>query len=201
VSFSAIVLDIEGSLAEIKYALDILKADGVTLFTRYSKTNHYLGHQDFDPIWEELNRRSAVVFIHPAHPVDTNRVNPKILQPIIHYPHETTRTVLDLLSTRSRSRYPNCKVILSHAGGTLPWIFPRVTLWRRGLSAQQTPDGITYDNMMSDFRSFYFDLALSTSHESLDLLLKTVEHYHILYGKARFTSRVPCLWYRGWSLI
>jgi len=175
------LLDTEGSLAEIKYALDTLHADGVTLFTRYGNTNCYLGHEEFEPVWAELDARAAVVFIHPTHPVDTNRVNPLLKQPTIDYPHETTRTAMDLLLSRNRRRFPRCKVILPHAGGTLPWTLPRTSLWRRGLA--ETPDGITYEDIMTDFRSFYFDLALSTSHAGLDLLVKTVPHEHILYGQ------------------
>lgn len=177
------ILDTEGALAEIQYALDTLKADGVTLFTRYGDGNYYLGHKQFEPVWEELNRRSAVVFIHPTHPVDTNKVNPTLPQPAIDYPHETTRTAMDLLQTSNRRRFPNCKVILSHAGGMLPWIISRVAYSRRGLAREAVPDGNTYDEMMSDFRSFYFDLALSTPHHVLDLVLRTIPHDRILYGE------------------
>ena len=155
----------------------------MTLFTRYGSGNNYLGHKSFDPIWAELSARSAVVFIHPTHPVDATRVNERLLQPTVDYPHETTRTAVDLLLSRNRSRFPNCKIILSHAGGTLPWIIPRVTTKLRGLTAEQTPYGVTYDEMMNDFRSFYFDLALSSSHTALDLLFKVVPSDHILYGK------------------
>lgn len=176
------LLDTEGTLAEIKYALDVLKADGVTVFTRYGDGPFYLGHAKFDPIWAELNERHAVVFVHPTHPVDTNKVNSELAQPHLDYPHETARAAMDLLISKSRRRFPNCKVILSHAGGTLPWILPRVIYWRRGLSVDKIPDGMTYDDLIADFRSFYFDLALSTSHRGLDLLLQRVPADHILYG-------------------
>lgn len=177
-------LDTEGTLAEIAYALDHLSADGVTLFTRYGDGNNYLGHRALAPIWAELNRRRAVVFIHPTHPVDTNKVNPKLLQPSVDYPHETTRTVLDILMSNTRRDNPDCRIILPHAGGTLPWIFPRTTTMLRGIPREQTPLGKTYEEMWAEFRSFYFDLALSSSHAGLDLLLKIVPDDHILYGKA-----------------
>lgn len=177
------LLDTKGTIAEIDYALDQLKADGVTLFTRYGSDNHYLGHQDFEPIWKHLHEKNAVVFIHPTHPVDTNRVNQFLLQPSLDYPHETTRTALDLILTQNRSRYPNAKVILSHAGGTLPWLLSRTSHWRRGLAEGSTKDGVSYEQFIAEFRSFYFDTALSSSHQVLDLLLKVVPHDHVLYGE------------------
>ncbi|KAL4991850.1 hypothetical protein BDW68DRAFT_184731 [Aspergillus falconensis] len=145
-----------------RQGLDNLNADGVTLFTRYSSSNTYLGHPDVEPIWAELNRRGCVVFVHPTHPVDTNPVNPKLPQPA----------------------YPACRVILSHAGGALPYITSRVTT-----PMKKAPDfavsrrmGTTHDKAMDAFRSFYFDLALSSSPQVLDMLLKLVPHDRILYG-------------------
>lgn len=178
------ILDTADALAEIAYGLDTLHADGVTLFTRYGSSNTYLGHPDIEPIWSELNRRRCVVFIHPTHPVDTNPVNSKLPQPAIDYPHETTRTAMDMITNGTRLKYPACKVILSHAGGALPYIISRVTT-----PMKKAPDfavshrtGMTHDKAMESFCSFHFDLALSSSPQVLDMLLKMVPHGHILYG-------------------
>ncbi|OQE37182.1 hypothetical protein PENCOP_c010G00510 [Penicillium coprophilum] len=178
------ILDTEDALSEIAYGLDTLHADGVTLFTRYGSSITYLGHPDIEPIWAELNRRACVVFVHPTHPVDTNPINPKLPQPAIDYPHETTRTAMDMIVNGSRLKYPACKVILSHAGGAIPYLISRVTT-----PMKKAPDlavshrmGTTHDKSMEAFRSFYFDLALSSSPQVLDMLLKLVPHDHILYG-------------------
>ncbi|EAU30283.1 predicted protein [Aspergillus terreus NIH2624] len=178
------ILDTEDALAEIAYGLDTLKADGVTLFTRYGDSNTYLGHPDVEPIWAELDRRGCVVFVHPTHPVDTNPVNSKLPQPSIDYPHETTRTAMDMITNGTRLKYPNCKVILSHAGGTLPYLISRVATPMRKAPefAVAHQLGTTYDKIMEAFRSFHYDLALSASPQVLDLLLKMVPHDHILYG-------------------
>lgn len=178
------LLDTEAALAEITYALDTLHADGVTLFTRYGSGNTYLGHPSLEPIWAELNRRKCVVFVHPTHPVDTTPVNPLLPQPAIDYPHETTRTAMDMILQGTRRKFPDTKVILSHAGGALPYLITRVATPMR-----KTPDfvaahrmGTTYTQVMEDFRSFHFDLALSSTPGVLDLALKMIPHDHILYG-------------------
>lgn len=178
------LLDTEGALTEIRYSFDVLKADGVTLFTRYGTGNQYLGHADFRPIWEELNKRKAVVFIHPTHPADTTPVNPFLPQPAIDYPHETTRTAVDLISTNTKRSYPNCKVILSHAGGTLPFLISRVSTVPREEATTARVFGKTSEDIMEDFRSFYFDLALSSSPAVMRLLLELIPHDHIVYGES-----------------
>ena len=169
---------VEAAIEEIRFSLDHLKADGVTLYTRYGPDNHYLGHTDFRPIWAELNKRKAVVFIHPTHAVDTNFVNPSLPQPMIDYPHETTRTALDLITSNTIRDHPNCKIILSHAGGTLPYLATRAAtmLPDTGLSGKST------EEVFQEIRSFYFDLALSGNEYTLDLLLKFARLDHILFG-------------------
>jgi predicted TIM-barrel fold metal-dependent hydrolase len=182
------LLDTDAALAEIAHSLDTLHADGVTLFTRYGDGHTYLGHPSLEPIWAELNRRKSVVFVHPTHPVDTTMVNPVLPQPAIDYPHETTRTAMDMILQGTRRKYPDCKVILSHAGGTLPYLVTRVATPMR-----KAPDfaaslrmGTTHGQVMEDFRSFYFDLALSSSPSVLDLALKMIPHEHVLYGVSPF---------------
>lgn len=178
------LLDTDAALAEIAFALDHLGADGVCLFTRYGDSHTYLGHADIEPIWAELNRRRAVVFVHPTHPVDPGRVNAVLSQPVIDYPHETTRTAMDMITQGTLRKYPDCKVILSHGGGTLPYLIARAATPLRKAPEFGPPylKDTTYDKFMDDFRSFYFDLALSATTPNLNMLLELVPHDHILYG-------------------
>lgn len=170
------------AIAEITYALDVLKADGITLFTRYGPGNLYLGHATLRAIWRALNERHAVVFIHPTHSVDINLISHTLPQPIVDYPHEMTRTAVDLVMSNTKRENPNCKIILSHAGGTLPWLAKRAaSLADTGLTTK------TRSEILEDIGSFYFDLALSSSKQVIQMLLEFTAPDHIVHG-----SDFPC---------
>ncbi|KAK6355281.1 hypothetical protein TWF696_004393 [Orbilia brochopaga] len=171
----------DAAIAEIRHALDELHADGVTLFTRYGADNHYLGHPDFADIWEELNQRSAVVFVHPTHAVDTDLISPSLPQPMVDYPHETTRTAMDLILSGTVQKCSNCKIILSHAGGTLPYLALRVAAMMP-FTPFGKASGLTREEIIDSTKSFYFDLALSGNDFTLGLLTKFAKPDHILFG-------------------
>ncbi|KAL3441562.1 hypothetical protein BJX65DRAFT_299702 [Aspergillus insuetus] len=164
----------EDALAEISYAYDILHADGVVLFTRYGEGNHYLGHADFKDIWAELNRRAAVVLVHPTHPVDTAQIS-GLPQPVIRYPFETTQTALDMLHNKTVRNNPNCKIILSHAGGTLPFLLSRP-------ASVLTKTKEELDAFWDDARNFYYDTAVAGSENVLRIMEKFAKPGHLLYG-------------------
>lgn len=168
----------DAAIKEIRYALDELHADGVCLCTRYGQGHNYLGHERFRPVWAELNSRRAVVFIHPTHSVDTGLVNPTSPQPIFDYPHETLRTAMDMILCNTKRDFPDCKVIHSHAGGTLSFLVGRVS----GIYEYMFPGTVNKAQIEEDAKSFYFDLALSTSPDTLYLLLKWAPHDCILFG-------------------
>lgn len=169
--------DVEGAIAEIDYAHSTLKADGVTLFTSYDH-DKYLGHPLFRLIWIKLNETNSVIFIHPCE-APTPIVNRYMPQPLIDYPHETTRTVADIVLSGTRSSFPNLNIILSHAGGTLPFLGRRMAGAGliRSLKCPRGPRQI-----LSDLRSFYFDTALSSSPLQLNALLEFADPSKILFG-------------------
>ena len=116
--------DTDGSLREIEYIYDKLKLDGIGLLTSYDD-GKMLGHPNFAPVLEELNRRKAVIFVHPtvsccAIPVaHVNRV-------AIDFPTDTTRTITDLIYSGSLMRLPNIRWIFSHGGGTVLMLAARL---------------------------------------------------------------------------
>ncbi|CAF2074736.1 unnamed protein product [Rotaria magnacalcarata] len=171
------LIDIEGAIAEIDYAHSILKADGFILFTSYDY-DKYLGHSSFRPVWTKLNDINSVIFIHPSE-APTTIVNRYMPQPFVDYPHETTRTAADIVLSGTRAAFPNLKIILSHAGGTLPFLGKRLAGAGliRSLKCPLGPRQI-----LSDLRSFYFDTALSSSVPQLKALLEFADPSKILFG-------------------
>lgn len=97
-SFAQLPLpDIDAALAELAYALDTLKLDGVGLYSNYA--GRYLGNEFFAPLFEELNRRRAVIFVHPTHPPGFERLSLGFPAPMLEYPFENTRMVCNLVAT------------------------------------------------------------------------------------------------------
>lgn len=177
-SLPPVLDDMNAAVREAIYALDVLQADGITLFTRYGAGNTYLGDPAFLPLWSALNARQAVVFIHPTHLPTTDLVNSRLPQPMIDYPHETTRAAVDLIMHNRIREFPQCRIILSHAGGTLPYLATRAAhmLPDSGLSAKPAAE------FLADARTLYYDLALSGNEFTLTCLIRFVGPSKILFG-------------------
>nr|POF16681.1 6-methylsalicylic acid decarboxylase [Quercus suber] len=173
--------DTDGCLTEISYALDELDADGVCVFTTYD--GKYLGDRAFDTIWSELDRRQTVVLIHPIQAAGSVPISPLMMPPTFDFPHETGRTAAHMIMSGTKRRYHNVKIILSHAGGTLPYLIERLAQLNATLFAAQLEEGSpkTVEDIVDDAKSFYFDLALSGTHNILDLLLRWAPE-KVLYG-------------------
>ena len=170
--------DRQACIGEIRYAVDSLKADGVLLFTSYGEK--YLGHPDFEYVWAELAVRTAVVFIHPTIEGAEKAIKDPfpVPRPLIDWTHETTRTALHLISTGTLRRNAGCKVILSHGGGTLPYVAGRAADLSIQMRLLDKPAG----DFMEECRAFYFDIALAGYRGPLQLLLDFAQPEHVLYG-------------------
>ena len=180
--FAALPLpDIAGSLSEIAYALDQLKADGIGLYTNYERGGvKFLGDPAFAPILEELNRRKALVFVHPTSCVCCSELQPQIADAIIEYGTDTTRTIASLVFGGSAARYPNIRYIFCHAGGTMPYLIQRFYDFSgrdTGAMKAAMPNG-----MMHELTRFYYDLAQTAHAGPVGCLRKVVPTTQILFG-------------------
>ena len=174
-SFASLPLpDIDASLREVEFSLDQLQVHGFIVFTSYD--GRYLGDDLFKPILEELNRRGAVVFVHPNMPAySVPAVAPAS---VLEFPFETTRTATSMLIAGVPARYPRIRFILSHAGGTLPSLAPRIAL-----SLSMMPGLIDrVGDPLIGLRSFYYDTALSAGPSTLSGLCQITDPDHILFG-------------------
>ncbi|SEB09478.1 amidohydrolase family protein [Variovorax sp. YR216] len=162
--------DVDGALAEAAHALDVLGADGVVLLTNVRGT--YLGDASIEPLMEELDRRKAVVFVHPselpAPPV------PGIPPFAADFLLDTTRAAINMARRGWLDRYPDLKIILSHGGGFIPYAAERI-------ARICSPDGDQASGI-ERLRRFYFDTALSSSAYALPSLLAFADPGRISFG-------------------
>lgn len=161
--------------SEAIYALDVLKADGVVLLG--STDGHFLGDPLFDELMSELDRRRAVVFVHPN--LHETSVNIGLNMPgfLIEFLCDTTRAAISLILTGTQEKYPNTRWILAHAGGFLPFVAGRLSTVEIPDLERNAPQGVQYY-----IERFYFDTALSPSRYSMVALKELVDPSHILFG-------------------
>jgi predicted TIM-barrel fold metal-dependent hydrolase len=160
------------SVAEVVRGLDHLNADGVVLLANNAGT--YVGEDGQDELFAALNDRSAVVFIHPGEL--PGPAVPGVPPFAADFLLDTTRAAYLLVRNGIRSRYPNIRFILSHAGGFVPYASHRMAI------AITADTGRSWADVLDDFASFYFDTALSSSAAALPSLLAFAKPGHITFG-------------------
>jgi 6-methylsalicylate decarboxylase len=177
-SFATITLpDMDGSLREIEYALDTLKADGIALFTSYG--DKWLGDPFFAPVFEELNRRQAVVFVHPTNNACCVNLLPGISTAEIEYGTDTTRAIVRMVYSGAVKRYPNIRMIFSHGGGTMPYLIGRFV--DRVPRARGNGDRPGHD-FQAEVSTFYYDTAQTFHPVPMTALRHVVPMSQILFG-------------------
>ncbi len=165
--------NVENTVKEITRAYEDYHADGVILISSYKGV--YLGDKIFDPVWAELNKRKAVIFIHPGIP----ELKPLegVPQPTVDFPMDSTRCALSLVTGGVMERYPDVKIILSHAGGFLPYAARRFAV----LLHDYTMKNKSEQDIVKLLKLFYFDTALS-SPDGLPSLMNFAAPGHVIFG-------------------
>lgn len=162
--------DVDGAIAELHYAFDELGADGIVLLANTKGV--YLGDPAFDALFDELERRHAVVFVHPGALPGPDV--PGVVPFAADFLLDTTRAAMKLVVSGTMERCPNIKVILSHGGGLLPYASYRI-------APLVTPTWSTPQGLIA-LKRFHFDLALSSSPAALPSLLAFADPQKITYG-------------------
>jgi predicted TIM-barrel fold metal-dependent hydrolase len=175
--FAALPLpDVDASLKEIAYAYDVLHTDGIAMFTSYG--DKWLGDPAFAPVFEELNRRQAVVFTHPTTAQCCGNLIPFIPDPAIEFGTDTTRTIASLVFSGAAARYPDVRFVFSHAGGTMPFLIERFQFIARD-PAMQAKTGI---GLLPLLQRFYYDTAQASNPIAMTALRTLVPNSQILFG-------------------
>ena len=176
--YSALPLvDVEGSLKEIAYAYDTLKTDGIGLWPDTGADGKWLGHKAFAPIFDELNRRKAVVFIHANTPACCHDLDPGVPDSMSEYDFNITRAVTSLLINGTLSRCPDIKFIIAHSGATIPMLAGRIKDRIPKDAQSRIPNGAYYE-----FKKLYYEIAHASFPWAMAALLKLAPISQILFG-------------------
>jgi predicted TIM-barrel fold metal-dependent hydrolase len=167
----------DGACKEVTYALDALRFDGISLFASYGEK--FLGDPEFDPLFEMLDGRNAVVFIHPGlHPSSKGLALPWPAF-IMEYLFDTTRAVVNLIFSRAIARFPHIRFILPHAGGLVPYF-----AWRLSVSPMIDPrlPQLSRDEVFAGLAHFWYDNALSPGEQTFGALDCVARPERIVFG-------------------
>jgi predicted TIM-barrel fold metal-dependent hydrolase len=171
------------ALSEIRRTDDAMSVDGFAVTCRYNEV--YLGDARLAPVWRELDRRHASVFVHPDAYASPSLGRPSAL---LEVAFETARTVVDMLYAGIFREHPNIRFVVAHCGGALPALSGRLAL----LGAQDwvpNPKEITRAEIISQLGSLFFDTAAAASSQSLRPAMALAGSGHLLYGS---DCGVPC---------
>jgi 6-methylsalicylate decarboxylase len=168
--------DVDAALEEIEHASDDLHADGFVLMTNYDGV--YLGDKRLEPVMEELDRRGAVVALHPTSPPGAEAVAMGRAYPLIEFIFDTTRTVTNLILTETLQGHKNLTVIVPHVGSALPSLADRVNGFAKLFNHKPS----THIDVYGTLGRLYYDLAGTPLPHTLAGLLAIAPAERLLYG-------------------
>jgi 6-methylsalicylate decarboxylase len=177
--------DVDATLKEIEYAYDVLKVDGVGMLTSYGDL--WLGDPKLRPVFAELNRRKAVIYVHPTDAPCCTGMSyqaPPVVGSWIEWPMATARTILSLLLNNVIQQLSDLRFIFAHDGGTMPMLIGRIAGFTqitradfRAKFQEIFPNGVE-----AEYRKLYFDIAQGTYPVNFEAMRKLVPETHMLFG-------------------
>lgn len=170
--------DVEAAIEEAVYALDTLGADGIKLAT--NSRGQYVGDEALDPLMEVLNKRKAVVILHPHKPSPVNEgIIATAPLAIYEYPAETTRTVIHMIARNVPARYPDIRFVIPHCGSFLPLAIPRMKAILPAMQAKGYMQPVDWE---ANLVHLYYNLAGGATPEVVKSLLTITTPDHLLCG-------------------
>ncbi|KAJ5170285.1 Amidohydrolase 2 [Penicillium coprophilum] len=181
--------DVEGSLAEIDYALDHLGAVGFQILT--NSHGIYPGDQRLTRVFDKLSERKTIAFFHPTtclirHGDDDDSIEkvtplPGAPAPIMEFMFDSTRALTSLLTSGTVDRCPGIKFVVCHCGATFPPIMERIAAFSSMIPG--SGDGISAEKIKQLLQTrFYFDLAGVPFPDQIHGLLRLVDSSRLVYG-------------------
>ena len=169
--------EFDESVKELRYALDVLHADGIVLES--NQRGVYLGDERLEPIYAEVAARNSLVFTHPTTPFGAEHLSGRYPRPMLEFMFESTRSVADFILSGVLSRHPALRLIVPHAGAALPVLVNRIDML---LPLLTTPGDEPALSARDAMRQLHFDLAGAPVEELLQALLSTADATHLHYG-------------------
>jgi len=179
--------DVEATLDEIAYAFDVLHADGAGMMSNYGRI--WPGDPAFAPVFDELNRRRAIVYVHPILPEACRAMMPGVGESALEYLFDTARAIASLVYNGALMRWPDVRFIFPHAGGALPPLAERMT---RMADRDRRVEPKPAQGSLSEVRNLYFDVATSTNPVTLAGMLQLVPATQVMFGTDYpFVASIP----------
>jgi len=169
--------EFDEAVNELRYALDVLGADGIVLES--NQRGVYLGDERLEPIYAEVAARNSLVFTHPTTPFGAEHLSGRYPRPMLEFMFESTRSVADFILSGVLSRHPALRLIVPHAGAALPVLVNRIDML---LPLLTSPGDETKVSARDAMRQLHFDLAGAPVEELLRALLSTADPTHLHYG-------------------
>ncbi|HWH95300.1 MAG TPA: amidohydrolase family protein [Baekduia sp.] len=179
--------DVPGALAELRHAFDVLGADGVTLLTNVH--GRYLSEPAYRPLWAELDERGALVVLHPASPGGWRATALGRPRPMLEFPLDTTRAVIDLILAGVTQRHRRVRFVVPHLGGGLAVLADRVHGFERAF-AQAYGEPL---DVIAELQRMFYDVAGAPLPRALPALLSLVGPERVLYGSDHPFSPQPAI--------
>lgn len=172
--------DMDAAIAEMAYALDVLKLDGVSSSTHVDGV--YLGDARYEGWFAEMDRRGCTLFVHPTTPKGFDLVGMGLNASILEFMFDSTRMATNMVVSGAKARHPRVKMICTHGGGTVPYLVSRVSILAPHFADIEGRSIPSAEELIAGYASFYYDLTCSTAAASMDAMRRLVPASSLLMG-------------------